>query len=325
MSLEPFGYHRAMDMHDAVANLMTAGSVALAGGTDLLPLWRAGALRLSQAVDIKDLRLAGVRAEPERLVLGAFARLSEVASHADVRTRWPLIAASIDVSASPQVRNLATVGGNLLQRTRCPYFRSRDLPCNRRESGSGCGAREGVHRLAAIFGASRHCVATHASDLAVALVALDASVLIVGPDGERRLAIAELWRLPEETPQLENALGPGEIIVSVSVPAIAAKSAYRKVRDRASFEFAVVSVAAVVGVANGRIAHARMVGGGVGTVPWRLRACEGQLLGRAANDATLRSAAALASDGASPLRDNAFKVELLRRTAMRALESAVNG
>jgi xanthine dehydrogenase YagS FAD-binding subunit len=276
-------------------------------------------------VDLRDLTQAGVHAEPEGLVLGALARLGEVADHCEVRSRWPLIAAAIDASASAQVRNLATIGGNLLQRTRCAYFRSRDLPCNRRQPGSGCGALEGVHRLAAIFGVSQHCVATHASDLAVALVALDATILIVGPQGERHLAIGDLWRLPEDAPHLETTLGPGEIILSVSVPAATSTSAYRKVRDRASFEFAVVSVAALLTVVDGRIAHARVVGGGVGTVPWRLLACERALLDRPACATTLQAAAALASDGATPLRDNSFKIELLRRTALRALEGALNG
>jgi xanthine dehydrogenase YagS FAD-binding subunit len=193
MSLDPFDYHRATDLRDAVVQLMVPGAMAVAGGTDILPLWRAGALQPTQLVDFGGLGHTAVEAEPGRLVLGALARLSDAARHTEVRARWPLVTAAIEASASPQVRNLATIGGNPLQRTRCPYFRSNDLPCNRCQSMSGCGARDGIHRQAAIFGVSPHCVATHASDLAVALVALDAAVLIAGANGERHLPLSDLW------------------------------------------------------------------------------------------------------------------------------------
>jgi xanthine dehydrogenase YagS FAD-binding subunit len=322
MSLNPFDYHRAADLRDAIVRLTAPGAVAVAGGTDLLPLWRAGALQPTQVVDLGGLGHANVEAEPGRLVLGALARLSDVARHAEVRARWPLIASAIEASASPQVRNLATVGGNLLQRTRCPYFRSSDLPCNRRQPGSGCGAQEGIHRQAAIFGVSPHCVATHASDLAVALVALEASVLIAGPNGERRLPLAELWRPPGDRPEVETVLTPGELILSVEAVTAPATTAYRKVRDRASFEFAVVSVAAVLSLDQGLIARARLVAGGVGTVPWRLPACEAALLGQPAHSEAFRTAARFAKDGAMPLRDNAFKAELLQQTVIRALAEA---
>jgi xanthine dehydrogenase YagS FAD-binding subunit len=322
MSLHPFDYHRAADLPDAIIRLTAPGAVAVAGGTDLLPLWRAGALQPIQVVDLGGLGHANVEADAGRLVLGALARLSDIARHADVRARWPLIASAIEASASAQVRNLATVGGNLLQRTRCPYFRSSDLPCNRRQPGSGCGAREGVHRQAAIFGVSPHCVATHASDLAIALVALEASVLIAGPNGERRLPLAELWRLPGDRPEVETVLTPGELILSVEAATAPATTAYRKVRDRASFEFAVVSVAAVLSLDQGLIARARLIAGGVGTVPWRLPACEAALLGQPPHPEAFRTAARFAKDGAVPLQDNAFKAELLQQTVIRALAEA---
>jgi len=324
MNLDPFDYHRAIDLPDAIVHLMAPGAMAVAGGTDLLPLWRASALQPTQFVDLGSLGHAAVGAEPGRLMLGALARLSDAARHAEVRARWPLVAAAIEASASPQVRNLATIGGNLLQRTRCPYFRSGDLPCNRRQPMSGCGARDGIHRQAAIFGGSPHCVATHASDLAVALVALDAAVLIAGANGERHLPLSDLWTLPGDRPEVETVLAPGEVILSVEAPAMPATTAYRKVRDRASFEFAVVSVAAVLSLNDGLITRARLVAGGVGTTPWRLPNCERALLGKSPSPETFRAAARLAADGAAPLRDNAFKVELLQRTIMRALEESAN-
>ena len=324
MSLEPFDYHRATDLSDAIARLGAPGAVAVAGGTDVLPLWRAGALQPIQVVDLSGLGLSAVELASGQLTLGALVRLSDVAGHSEVRARWRVITASIEASASQQVRNQATVGGNLLQRTRCSYFRSRDLPCNRRQPGSGCGGREGLHRQAAIFGVSAHCVATHASDLAVALVALGATVHIAGPNGERRLPLGNLWRLPEEHPEVETVLAPGEVIVSVGVPAAPTTTAYRKVRDRASFEFAVVSVAAIVCVEDGRIARAGLAAGGVGTVPWRLQTCEAALLGQPVHPDTFRAAARLATSSATLLQHNAFKAELLQRTIVRALVEAVD-
>jgi len=323
MSLEPFDYYRAKGLADAVSRLTRPGALAIAGGTDVLPLWRVGGVTFDCAVDLSHLDEAAVRAEPERLVMGALARLNDVAGDSHVRERWPLIAQALDATASPQIRNLATVGGNLLQRTRCSYFRSADLPCNRRQPGSGCGARDGVHRMAAIFGTSAHCIATHASDLAVALVALEAALAIVGPDGERCIPVVQLWMLPGERPHVETVLRPGEVIRSIIVPAAPPSTCrYRKVRDRASFEFAVTSVAVALSIKDGCITQARLAAGGVGTVPWRLRSSELALLGQRANPQTFQAAARLAGDGAAPLRDNVFKVELLRRTVEQSLEEA---
>ena len=325
MSGAPFTYRRAGDVAEALAAGTGPGAAFLAGGTDLLPLWKARAARPSQVVDISRLPLAEVRAAASGLRLGALARLSEVAAHADVARGYPLVAEAIRASASGQVRNMATVGGALLQRTRCAYFRNDALACNKREPGSGCGALEGENRGHAIFGASEACVATHPSDLAVALAALDAEVETTGAGagGARRIAVAELYRLPGATPQADTVLAPGELITAVEVPACAgARSTYLKVRDRASFEFAVVSVAAVLRVVDGRIVHVRLAAGGVAPRPWRLTASEASLAGRAPSAEAFADAAALAVEGARPLAHNGFKIELLRRAVARALRTA---
>lgn len=323
MSGEPFAYRRAGDVAEALAAGAGPGAAFLAGGTDLVPLWKARAARPSQVVDISRLPLGDVRVAASGLRLGALARLSEVAAHADVARDYPLAAEAIRASASGQVRNMATVGGALLQRTRCAYFRNDALACNKREPGSGCGALEGENRGHAIFGASEACVATHPSDLAVALAALDAEVETTGAGGARRIAVAELHRLPGATPQADTVLDPGELITAVEVPACAgARSTYLKVRDRASFEFAVVSVAAVLRVEDGRIVHARLAAGGVAPRPWRLTASEACLTGRAPSAEAFADAAALAVEGARPLAHNGFKIELLRRAVARALQTA---
>jgi xanthine dehydrogenase YagS FAD-binding subunit len=246
--------------------------------------------------------------------------MSDVADHPVIRARWPLIAEAIEAGASAQIRNMATIGGNLLQRTRCAYFRSGDMSCNKRAPGSGCPAIEGENRLHAIFGGSAHCVATHASDLAVALTALDASLRIAALNGSRCMPIEEFYLLPGQTPERETALAPGELVAAVDVPASDGRATYLKIRDRASFEFAVVSVAAELVVEDGVIARARLAAGGVGTRPWRLRAVETALAGAAANDASFAKAAELAGEGARPLAQNGFKVELLRRAVRRALQ-----
>jgi xanthine dehydrogenase YagS FAD-binding subunit len=316
-----FDYLRAGDLAEALAAGATPGAAYIAGGTDLLPLWKARAAAPALVVDISRLPLDGISVERRgRLRLGALARLSDAAAHEAVRQGWPLVTEAIEASASGQVRNMATLGGVLLQRTRCPYFRNDALPCNKRAPGSGCGARAGENRGHAIFGASEACCATHPSDLAVALAALDAEVEVMGPDETRRTPVAELHRLPGETPDVDTVLAPGELISAVELPAAAGlRSTYLKVRDRAAFEFAVVSVAAVMRVESGRIAHARLVAGGVAPRPWRLAHCEDVLLGRPPEPAVFAEAAALAVEGAAPLADNGFKVALLRNAVERAL------
>ena len=323
--MQQLAYHRAASEGAALALAAAHPDAAfIAGGTDLLQLAKQGPAAPKQLIDISRLPLDRIDPRSAALDIGALARLADVARHPEVRRAWPALAQAIEASASPQVRNLATVGGNLLQRTRCGYFRSTDLPCNKREPGSGCAARNGENRLHAIFGTSPHCAATHASDLAVALLALEARVHVHGPEAARVLPIAELFRLPGDTPQRDSALDAGELIVAVELPrsTAARRSCYLKVRDRASFEFAVVSVAVALEVEDGVIRSARLAAGGVGTVPWRLLASEQALAGNRAASAAFEAAAAHAADGAEPLSHNAFKIELLRRTVGRALELA---
>ena len=319
-----FAYHRASDLAEALKDGGGEGAVFLAGGTDLMPLWKSGALAPETVIDITRLPLAEVREREGRLSLGALVRLSDVAANPAVRERHPLIAEAIDASASGQVRNMATVGGNLLQRTRCAYFRTEGLACNKRRPGSGCGALTGENRQHAIFGGGEACVAVHPSDLAVALSALGAEVETRGLGGGRRLDLDQLYRLPGETPERDTVLQPGELITQVHVSDGARfgnRSTYLKVRDRASFEFAVVSVAAALVVADGVMVEARLAAGGVAPRPWRLTASEAALKGSRLEAAAFAEAAALAADGATALADNGFKIELLRRAVRRALET----
>jgi xanthine dehydrogenase YagS FAD-binding subunit len=324
MSSPSFQYSRASEVSDAFIQGSRAGTAFLAGGTDLLQLWKAGAMAPEEVVDISRLPLGLVEYVDGQLSLGALARLSDVAAHPDVARHHPLIAEAILASASGQIRNMATVGGNLLQRTRCPYFRNEGLACNKRLPGSGCGALSGENRQAALFGASPSCVATHASDLAVALTALDAEVEVFGAAGPRRLPLRDLYRLPAETPERETNLAAGELITGIHVAnasRFAARHTYLKVRDRASFEFAVVSVAAALRVENGGIVEARLSAGGVAPMPWRLMRSEAALVGRAPAVEAFAAAGDLAIEDARPLAHNGFKIELLRNAVIRALQT----
>ena len=324
MSGPAFRYGRAADAGDALIQGARPGAAFLAGGTDLMQLWKTGVATPDRVVDISRLPLSAVTADGGRLSIGALARLSDVAAHPLVSRDHPLVAQAILAGASGQVRNMATVGGNLLQRTRCPYFRSEDLACNKRSAGSGCGALAGQNRQSALFGASAACVATHVSDLAVALMALDARVEILGLGGPRRLGLSEFYRLPGDTPERETNLASGELITGLSVDGgarFAARSTYLKVRDRASFEFAVVSVAAALQLEGGVIVEARLAAGGVAPMPWRLVRGEAALIGRPPDASAFAAAGALAVEGAEPLAHNGFKIELLRRAVIRALET----
>jgi xanthine dehydrogenase YagS FAD-binding subunit len=248
--------------------------------------------------------------------------MSEVAAHPDVRRELPVVAEALELSASPQLRNMASMGGNLMQRTRCPYFRAEvSLPCNKRAPGSGCAARHGENRGLAIFGWSEACVATHPSDLAVALSALDASIVVRGPGGERAVPATRFHRLPGDDPARDTALEAGEIIVAIDVPlsAEARSSRYLKLRERASYEFALVSAAAAVTVADGHIRRARLALGGIAHRPWRLHATERALAGAPLDERRVRAALAEDLDAARPLEQNGFKVELARRAAARAV------
>ncbi|OAP40516.1 FAD-binding molybdopterin dehydrogenase [Sinorhizobium glycinis] len=317
----PFTLEKAQTVEEAMA-AATAGARFIAGGTTLVDLMREEVERPERLIDINALPLADIHVEGDALVIGALARMADVAAHPEVQALQPLIAESLIEGASPQLRNMASIGGNLLQRVRCPYFRMLDAPCNKREPGSGCAAIDGLHAGHAILGTSNHCLATHPSDLAVALVALDATMRVMGPQGERNFPVEDLYRLPGDTPHLEHTLLPGELIIDVHVPAGAysRRARYLKVRDRASYEFALVSAAAALDIEGGRIREARLAAGGVGTRPWRLRAVEEALIGKAPDRPAFEAAARLAVQDARPLKHNHYKVELLPRTIVRALE-----
>lgn len=304
---------------DAVA----AQGTFLAGGTTLVDLMKLDVMTPRQVVDINDLPLRGIETG-DGLRFGALERMSDVAAHPGV---YPVITRALLASASQQLRNMATIGGNLMQRTRCGYFRDVASPCNKRVPGSGCPAIDGANRMHAILGTSDSCVATHASDLAVALVALDARIRLTGPDASRTTALADFYRVPGDTPELEHDLRPGELITEVIVPRLdwAARSTYVKVRDRASYEFALCSAAVALDLQDGQVRDARVAAGGVATVPWRLTAVEAALRGRPATVESFEAAAQVAADGAKPLPGNGFKVPLLKRTVVRALIEGSRG
>jgi xanthine dehydrogenase YagS FAD-binding subunit len=319
----PFTLEKATSTQAAIA-AGAEGARYIAGGTTLVDLMRDEVERPERLVDINRLPLDGIKVDGDDLIIGALARMAEVAADGNVQRLQPLIAESLIEGASPQLRNMASMGGNLLQRVRCPYFRMLDAACNKRAPGSGCSAIEGLNAGHAILGTSSACVATHPSDVAVALVALDATMRVQGPQGERSFPVEDLFRLPGDTPHLEHTLLPGELIVEIRVPggAHTHKARYLKVRDRASYEFALVSAAVALDVADGVVRGARIAAGGVGTRPWRLRACEAALAGRKPERAAFEEAAQLATEGVRPLHHNGFKVGLLPRTIVRALEMA---
>jgi xanthine dehydrogenase YagS FAD-binding subunit len=321
--LRPFRYERARDESGAVSVLAaTPGAKVLAGGTNLVDLMRLGVEVPELLVDVTRLPLGRIEATGDGgLRIGAGVRNSDLAADPRVRTLYPALAEALLAGASGQLRNLATTGGNLLQRTRCAYFQDVTKPCNKRAPGTGCPAREGEHRNLAIIGHSEHCVATHPSDLAVALAAFDAIVRVVGPAGERGIPLVDFHRLPADLPQHDTHLGRDELIVGVDLPAlpVAGNSRYRKVRDRASFSFALVSVAAALEVVDGQVRDVRIAFGGLAHKPWRANAAEDLLRGSAADEESFRRAAEAELAQAEPLRDNAYKVELARNTLVRTL------
>jgi xanthine dehydrogenase YagS FAD-binding subunit len=327
--MRPLTYSRAVDVEDAlVLAAAHPASAFLAGGTTEVDLIRAGISASAHLVDINDLPLRAVEDRADGGVhLGALARMSDVARTPGVRQRYPAVARALVLSASEQLRNMASLGGNLRQRTRCAYLRDGVSPCNKREPGSGCAALDGLNRGHAILGTSEHCIATHPSDVAVALVAFDAVVETVGPAGERAIPVDDFFLLPGRTPQLEHAILPAELIVGIELPAapIARRSVYLKFRDRQSYEFALVSVAAALEVADGVVTGARLALGGVGTKPWRARRAEAELVGGPADEAAFRRAAAAELEGAVAREHNAFKVELAQRVIVRGLRHAVDG
>jgi xanthine dehydrogenase YagS FAD-binding subunit len=312
--VKPFGYQRAGDVSGAVAMLARAPRGAfLAGGTNLVDLMRLGVATPDVLVDVRRLTCDRIEDLPDGgLRIGATVSNSGVAADRRIRRRYPVLSQALLSGASGQLRNLATTGGNLLQRTRCPYFQDVSTPCNKREPGSGCSAIEGYHRELAILGWSQACIATHPSDMAVAMVALDATVRTHGPDGERTLPLAALHRLPGDEPERDTVLGHGELITAVDLPplAFASRSRYRKVRDRASYAFALVSVAAALDVAGGLVRDVRIALGGVAHKPWRATTAERALRGVPATGAHFRDAAEAELADARPLPGNAFKVPL---------------
>ena len=321
--MRPFSYVRAADPAAAVRALAAnPGGRFLAGGTNILDLMKEDIERPTQLVDVSRLGLTEIKEERGGLSIGALATNTATANHPLIRARYPLLTQAIVAGASGQLRNMATNGGNLLQRTRCQYFYDTTTPCNKREPGSGCGAREGLNRIHAIFGWSDKCVATYPGDMANALYALEARVRIMGPDGkERTIPVGEFHRLPGDTPDKDTNLQHGELIVGIDLPpsSLAKHSYYLKVRDRASYAFALVAVAAGLEITGGVIRQARLVLGGVAHKPWRSAEAEAALRGRPATEPTFQRAAEAALAGARPLTHNAYKVELGKRAVVRAL------
>jgi xanthine dehydrogenase YagS FAD-binding subunit len=322
--MQAFQLSQPTALDDALAAARADGAKFIAGGSDLMQLMKDNVEAPTKLVDLEGVGLSGIHVSASGLRLEAMARMSDVAAHPEVRERWPVISQALLASASPQVRNMGTMGGNLLQRTRCGYFRDTGFACNKRAPGSGCPAIRGESRMLAILGGSEHCIASNPSDLAVALTALDAMLELRGADGaQRQVPITEFYRLPADTPHVETVLAPGEMITAITVPdsPAARRSYYLKVRDRTSFEFALVSAAVALETAGGAVRDVRVASGGVGTRPWRLPEVERALNGVTLDDAALREAAALAGGGAHPTRQNEFKLKLLQRTVLRALQT----
>ncbi|CUH40403.1 4-hydroxybenzoyl-CoA reductase subunit beta [Jannaschia seosinensis] len=318
--MRPFDYARADTTSDA-ATRAAAGATFLAGGTNLLDLMKLEVMAPEALVDVTRLDLHEVEATDESgLRIGALVTNSDLANHATVRAHYPVLSRALLSGATVQLRNKATTGGNLLQRTRCPYFYDTAAACNKRDPGTGCAAMEGRNRILAVLGASDHCIATHPSDMAVAMRALGARVVTEGPDGGRELDLGDLYRLPGDTPNIETVLSDGELITAVILPPPpAGAQSYVKVRDRASYAFALVSVAGVVAVEDGRITSANLAFGGLAPMPWRNEAVETALIGKAPSTETFDAAADILLADAKGHGDNDFKIPLARRTLRRAL------
>ncbi|OON62836.1 FAD-binding molybdopterin dehydrogenase [Massilia sp. KIM] len=332
--MNPFLYTQPADLDGVLAEIALQDARPVAGGTNLLDLMKAGVPPADLAapqrlVDITRIAgLDGIEEDGGGLRLGALARNADTAYHPLVRERYPLLSSAILAGASAQLRNMATNGGNLMQRTRCIYFYDTGTPCNKREPGSGCPAREGLNRQLAILGASEHCIATHPSDMCVALRALDATVHVRARDGQRSIPFADFHRLPGEHPERDNTLEPGELITHLSLPdadRFAAHSAYLKVRERLSYAFALVSVAAALDIQGGSIRAARIALGGVAHKPWRVEAAEALLAGRAPDAGAFAEAAELLLQGARGYGENDFKLPLARNAIVQALGMAARG
>jgi CO/xanthine dehydrogenase FAD-binding subunit len=325
--MSAFAYERATDVEEAVARVSADPNAAfLAGGTTQVDIQlKDGVLSPGRLVDITRLPLRGIRQDGDSIRVGALTTMEELAADPVVIARIPFVHEALLLGASTQLRNMATIGGNLLQRTRCRYFRDPTVAaCNKRERGSGCAALTGAARMHAILGTSEHCIALHASDLCVPLTALDAVVHTQGPSGRREIPLTQFYLTPGDTPDVENILEHGELITAVEVPLLpeGARSTYLKVRDRVSYEFALASAAVALEIEGGAISRARVALGGVGTIPWRAYGAEDALRGVPVGTEAFQSAAERALEGASTVPGTAFKVELGKRTLVRALESA---
>jgi xanthine dehydrogenase YagS FAD-binding subunit len=324
-----FEFSRATDVADAVRQIAAEpGAAFVAGGTNLIDLIKEGVTKPSRLIDITRLQLNRIEETSDGgLRIGALVPNSDLAYHPQIEKNYPLLASAILAGASPQLRNMATTGGNLLQRTRCFYFYDTTTPCNKRAPGTGCSAIDGLNRMHAILGASDLCIATHPSDMCVALAALEARVVAAGGNGERRIAFADFHRLPGETPQIDTNLNKDEIITAVELPpnGFADNYSYLKIRDRLSYAFALVSVAAALEIENGTIRQARLALGGVAHKPWRDRRAEAQLSGASATRESFTAAAATVLSDARGFGHNDFKIELARRAIVRALSQAASG
>jgi xanthine dehydrogenase YagS FAD-binding subunit len=323
--VNPFEFVAAVDATTARRAATAADARFLAGGTTLVDLMKLHVERPRTIVDINPLPLTAIEETADGSIrVGAMVRNSDMAHHELIRSRYPVLSQAILAGASAQVRNMATTGGNLLQRTRCYYFRDTTEPCNKREPGSGCAALEGCNRIHAVLGTSEHCIATHPSDMCVALAALEAKVHVTGPAGERVIAFADFHRLPGNTPQLDTNLHPNEIITAIELPAqgFASNYSYLKIRDRLSYAFALISVAAALDLEGDTIKEARLALGGVAHKPWRDTAAEAALRGHAANRTAFRHAADLLLRDARGFAHNTFKIDLARRAIMRTLAQA---
>jgi len=325
--MEPFKYTRATKVPQAIELAQPQGARFVAGGTTLLDLMKLDVERPTRVIDINRLPLDKIEKLPDGgLRIGALVRNSDLAHDPQVQASYAVLSQALLAGASPQLRNMATTGGNLLQRTRCVYFRNDAMPCNKRTPGSGCSAIEGENRTLAILGTSKHCIATNPSDMNVALTALEAVIHIQGPKGQREVPIANFFLLPGTTPERETVVEAGDLITHVTLPAPrqSSKQVYLKLRDRASYEFALASAAIVVELVNGHISRARVALGGVATKPWRSLEAEKVLQGQTASEATFRRAAEAALEGAQPQSQNGFKVELARRCITHALTLATH-
>jgi xanthine dehydrogenase YagS FAD-binding subunit len=323
--MNQFDYQRVTTSKDATAAFIkTSNAAFLAGGTNLIDLMKSNVAAPEKLIDINALPLSNIEQTATGIRIGTLAKNSDVSEHELIIKYFPLLSKALKAGASPQLRNMATVGGNMMQRTRCHYFYDTAMPCNKRSPGTGCGAIGGYNRMHAIFGASDKCIAVHPSDMCVALTALNATVTVANNKAERKIAFGDFHRLPGDMPNIDNNLQKGELIVSVEIPfnKMAAHSHYLKVRDRASYAFALVSVAAALHIENNIIQEARLAMGGVAHKPWRLTNVEAMLKGKPATEASFKQAATLAMNGAKGQGANNFKLTLAPNTIVEALKIA---